>query len=114
MGWGFTEWPEDFADALRNSPGHGFLIRADATADSQAVSWLVRTGAGQLTVEGGPGAAPGSARCGHDVSVSGSPRGCAALGLGTARQQCNGSEVTINGDPGAVTELRACLFEATQ
>jgi uncharacterized protein (TIGR03083 family) len=112
MGWGFTEWPEDFAGALRNSPGHEFLIRADATADSQASSWLVRTGAGQLTVEGGPGAAAG-ATGGHDVSVSGSP--AAVLRWAWNREAAgNGSEAAVNGDAAALTELRACLVEATQ
>jgi len=112
MGWGFTEWPEDFADALLNSPGHGCLIRADATADSQAVSWLVRTGAGQLTVEGGPGAVAGVTSL-HDVSVVGSP---AAVLRWAWNREAPGedSPVTITGDLGAVTELRACLFEATQ
>jgi uncharacterized protein (TIGR03083 family) len=112
MGWGFTEWPEDFADALRNSPGHRFLIRADATADSQAVSWLVRTGAGQLTVEGGPGTVAGATGV-HDVSVTGSP--AAVLRWAWNREAAGkGGEVIINGDSDAVTELRACLFEATQ
>jgi uncharacterized protein (TIGR03083 family) len=112
VGWGFTEWPEDFAGPLQNSPGHGFLIRADATAESQAVSWLVRTGAGQLTVEGGPAAASAAAGA-HDVSVTGSP--AAILRWAWNREAAGeAGEVTISGNAGAVTELRACLFEATQ
>lgn len=113
MGWGFAEWPEDFAGALRDSPGHGFLIRADATADSQGASWLVRTGAGALTVEGGPDEVATTATGVHDVSVSGNP--AAVLRWAWNREAPGeGSAVRITGDLGAVAELRACLVEATQ
>ncbi len=72
VAYAFSQWPEDFTEALQNSPGRTFLIRTDATTDSPSVSWLVSTAPDHLTVEGGPAekladdAAP-------DVTISGTP-----------------------------------------
>ncbi len=72
VSYSFGEWPEGFTEALNGSPGHALALRADASGESPSVSWLVRTGPGRLTVEGGPGTAlDGSVR--PDVTVSGAP-----------------------------------------
>src|SRR5579859_3322129 len=44
----FTKWPEDFTDALKDSPGLTFLILADKTC------WLAKTSPAKISVEGGP------------------------------------------------------------
>src|ERR1700761_5538801 len=44
LGWSFTQWPEEFTAALKDSPGHRFLVRADGTSESATVTWLIRTG----------------------------------------------------------------------
>ena len=54
VGWAYSQWPEDFADALKDSPGHSYAIRIDSTEDSHPVTWLVKTAPDQLTAAGGP------------------------------------------------------------
>ncbi|HEY0932576.1 MAG TPA: maleylpyruvate isomerase N-terminal domain-containing protein [Trebonia sp.] len=116
VGWAFSQWPEDFTAALRDSPGHGYAIRADPGAGLPGTSWLVRTAPDRLSVEGGPGGETDGAVA-VDVTVSGPPaavlrwawnRGPAATAAGPA-----GALVT-DGDLAALEELRRCVVEATQ
>jgi len=112
VAYSFTGWPEDFGEALKDSPGRAYLIRADATADSASVSWLVKTGTDHLTVEGGPGekiadtAAP-------DVTISGAP---ADILRWAWNRETPGepSPVRIEGNAGGLAEFRACVVAATQ
>ncbi len=111
--YAFAEWPEDFTEVLRDSPGRRLLLRADGGA---GVSWLVHTGPGHLTVDGGPGTVLGVAPP-PDVTVSGPP--AAMLRWAWNREPAEGGpgqagSVLIDGDPAAVTEFRRCVVEATQ
>jgi uncharacterized protein (TIGR03083 family) len=120
LAYSFSQWPEDFTDALKDSPGRSYVIRADATGDSAVVSWLVRTAPGNLTVEGGPdvqAAAEQAAAAKSDVSVSGTPT--AVLRWAWNRDLATSapgesSSVVVAGDSGALDELRRCVVEATQ
>ena len=114
--YGFTEWPEDFTGVLDSSPGRALVLRADAGGTSPSISWLVRTGPGRLTVDGGPGTdLDASVR--PDATVSGPPT--ELLGWAWNREAAPGgagqaSSVLIDGDPAAVTEFRRCVVQATQ
>lgn len=112
VGWAFGKWPEDFAEALKDSPGYTILIQADATQDAQGVSWLVEMAPDRLTVAGGPGQRlPDSVR--PDVTVGGAPADVLRWGWnretpGTA------SPLRITGNAGALIEFRQCLVAGTQ
>jgi uncharacterized protein (TIGR03083 family) len=112
VAYAFGKWPEDFTEALKNSPGHAFLIRTDPAAGALGVSWLVRTAPEYLTVEGGPGeSAAGSAV--PDATVSGTP---ADILRWAWNRETPGetSPVRIEGKAAALTEFRQCVVEATQ
>lgn len=112
VAYAFSKWPEDFTEALKNSPGYAFLIRTDTAADAPGVSWLVRTAPGYLTVEGGPReSVAGSAE--PDVRVSGTP---ADILRWVWNRETPGavSPVRIEGNAKALSELRQCVVEATQ
>lgn len=106
MAFSFSQWPEDFTEALKNSPGRTCVINADET------SWTVKTSPTELTVGGGPGSA--LAHIGTpDVVISGPP----PLILRWAwNRETPGepSPVKIEGDPAATAEFRHCAVEATQ
>jgi uncharacterized protein (TIGR03083 family) len=116
VGWAFSQWPEDFTAALQDSPGRGYLIRADSSADLPSASWLVRTAPEQLAVEGGPGEKADRAVA-LDVTVSGSPAAVLRWAWNrelAATAAAPASAVEIDGNPAALEELRRCVVEATQ
>ena len=118
VAYAFSQWPEDFTAALRNSPGRTFLIQAEATPDSgqatgnPATSWRVTTAPARLTVEGGPGQEPADAAA-PDVTISGSP---ATILRWAWNRETPGepSPVRIEGNAEALAEFRQCVVEATQ
>jgi uncharacterized protein (TIGR03083 family) len=110
--YAFSKWPEDFTEALKNSPGRTFRIQTDATADRSSVSWLVRTAPDHLTVQGGPGEKVDN-RVTPDVTVSGTPTDI--LRWGWNRETPGAPMPTrIEGNAAAVAEFRQCVVEATQ
>ena len=112
VGYAFSQWPEDFTGALKNSPGRAFLIQADATTDHPGASWHVETGTDHLVVEGGPGNEVADSRA-ADVTVSGTPAD--VLRWAWNRQTPGeGSRVRVEGPADALGELRQCVVEATQ
>ena len=124
VAYAFSRWPEDFTEPLKNSPGHTFLIRTDATADTPSASWLVKTAPDSLTVEGTPGASPvenpddtAPDVTAPDVTISGSPP--AVLRWAWNREPPgkipgDTAPVRIDGNLEALTEFRQCVVEATQ
>jgi uncharacterized protein (TIGR03083 family) len=115
VGWAYSQWPEDFAHALKESPGHSYAIRIDTTAGSSSVSWVITTSRDQLTVTGGPGDEPdGTATA--DVTVSGTPAAVLRWGWNREARTAPGqvSAVVITGDATALAELRGCLEAGTQ
>jgi uncharacterized protein (TIGR03083 family) len=112
VGYAFSQWPEDFAEALKNSPGRAFLIQADATTGHPSASWLVQTAPGHVVIGGGPGS-PVAAMPGRDVTVSGTPAD--VLRWAWNRQiPGEASRVRVEGAADALGELRQCVVEATQ
>jgi uncharacterized protein (TIGR03083 family) len=112
VAYAFSEWPEDFTEALKGSPGHAFLIRTDATADCPSVSWLVMTGPDQLTIEGGPGEKLADAAT-PDVTIGGAPTDILRWAW-NRETPGEPSPVRIEGDARALAEFRACVVAATQ
>jgi uncharacterized protein (TIGR03083 family) len=114
VAYSFSKWPEDFSEALQDSPGHAFLIRAEAaaTAESPSGSWLVKTGPDHLVVEGGQGSSVVDSRA-PDVTVSGTPAD--VLRWAWNRETPGAASlVRVEGNTEALTELRRCVVEATQ
>lgn len=114
--YAFGEWPEDFTEVLRESPGRALLIRADPAGDGPCTRWLVRTGSDHLTAEGGPGAAlDESVR--PDVTISGTATALLRWAWnrdGTGDTPGQATSVLIDGDLAAVAEFRGCMVEVTQ
>jgi uncharacterized protein (TIGR03083 family) len=112
VAYAFSQWPEDFTEALQNSPGHTFLIQTEATPDTPSVSWRVTTAPDRLTVEGGPGEKTLTVPT-LDVTISGTP---AAILRWAWNRETPGeaSPVRIEGNTEALTEFRQCVVEATQ
>jgi uncharacterized protein (TIGR03083 family) len=105
-------WSDYFSEALKDSPGHTYLITADATADSPSVSWLVRTSPGQFIVTGGPGEQASDAAA-PDVTLSGTPTQL----LRWAWNRETPGEPTglrVASDAAALGEFRRCVVIATQ
>jgi uncharacterized protein (TIGR03083 family) len=99
------KWPEDYAEALNNSPGRSYNI------NTAGVEWLVGTSPGTFSAGGGPGMTV-AAFTNTDVTISGTPT---AL-LRWAWHRATPGEppaVTINGNAD-LTELRRCVVIATQ
>jgi uncharacterized protein (TIGR03083 family) len=95
------EWGEYFTDVLSGSPGRTYTVRTEGAA------WRVRTAPGQFTVADGAGDGA------SDVTVSGPPM--AVLRWVWNREAAGEpSEVTVDGAPEAVDELRGCIVTATQ
>jgi hypothetical protein len=115
VGWSFSQWPEDFTEALKGSPGHGYAIRTETTGYTSIVRWSVRTGPDQLTVDGGPEAAADE-KLTPDVTISGTPAAVLRWGWNREAETAPGqvSAVVITGDADALPELRRCIVEATQ
>jgi hypothetical protein len=99
VAYSVAEWGSYFTDILAGSPGRTYTVRTDGAA------WRVRTGPGLFAVEDGDGAA--------DVTVSGPP--AAVLRWVWNRESAGEpSDVTVDGAPEAVEELRRCIVIATQ
>ncbi|WP_433174485.1 maleylpyruvate isomerase family mycothiol-dependent enzyme [Actinoallomurus sp. CA-150999] len=96
-----AEWGDYFTDILADSPGRTYVVRTDGAA------WRARTGPGLFAVEDGAG--DGAA----DVTVSG-PQAAVLRRLWNRESAGEPSEVTVEGAPEAVEELRRCLVTATQ
>ena len=112
VSYSVSNWASYFTEALADSPGHTFLITAEATTASPTVSWLVTTAPGQFTVEGGPGERISGAVT-PDVTVNGAP--AAVLRWAWNRETPDEpSLVTIGGDAGALAEFQRCVVMATQ
>ncbi len=100
VAYSVSDWGEYFTDALANSPGRTYAVRADGAA------WRVRTGPGLFAVEDGDDE-------GADVIVSGPPT--AVLRWAWNREAPGEpSAVTVRGAAEAVEELRRCIVIATQ
>ena len=96
--YGATEWADHFADVVAGSPGRTYAIRADGAA------WQVRTGPGQFAVEHGSADRA-------DATVSGPP---AAVLRWVWNRESGPGDVTVEGTPEAVDELKRCIATATQ
>jgi len=106
VAYSFSQWPEDFTEILKNSPGRTYVINAAET------SWTITTSPADLTVTGGLGTAftvPGT----PDVVVSGSS---SSILRWAWNRETPGTPtpLTIKGTPEALAELRQCVVEATQ
>jgi uncharacterized protein (TIGR03083 family) len=112
VAFSYTGWPEEFAEALKSSPGRAYLIRAGATADSASVPWLVKTGTDHLTVEGGPGEKIADTAV-PDVTISGAPADILRWAW-NRETPSEPSSVRIEGNVKALAEFRACVVTATQ
>jgi uncharacterized protein (TIGR03083 family) len=112
VAYAFSKWPEDFTEALKNSPGRAFLIRTETAAGPPSASWLVKTAPDHLAVEGGPGGElAGSAA--PDVTVSGTPADILRWAW-NRETPGEASPVRIEGKAEALAEFRQCVVEATQ
>jgi uncharacterized protein (TIGR03083 family) len=112
VGYAFSQWPEDFAEALKNSPGRAFLIRADATTDRPSASWLVQTAPDRVAVEGGP-SSPVAGPPARDVTISG-PSADVLRWAWNRETPGEPSPVRITGNAEALTDFRQCVVAATQ
>jgi uncharacterized protein (TIGR03083 family) len=112
VAYAFSKWPEDFTEALKDSPGRTFLIQTDATQDTPSVSWVIKTAQDKLAVEGGPNEKLADSVT-PDVTISGTPTDILrwAWNRETPGQA---SPVRISGDTTGLTELRQCVVAATQ
>ncbi len=115
VAWAFSQWPEDFTEALKGTPGYSYLIRTEMTGYTQTVRWSVRTGPDQIDVDGGPGAAADENRA-PDVTVSGTPAAVLRWSWNREAETAPGqvSSVVITGNAGALPELRQCIVAGTQ
>lgn len=99
------KWPEDFAEALAESPGRSYTIN---TAD---VEWLVGTAPGSFSVGGGPGMTVATFTD-TDTTITGTPT--ALLRWAWNRETPGApSTITIEGHQD-LTQLRRCITIATQ
>ncbi len=101
VAYSVAHWAASFTDILGGSPGRRYLVFTDGAA------WRVRTGPGLFSVEDGVRGDEA------DVSVSGPPM--AVLRWIWNREAAGEpSDVTVEGAPEAVSELRRCIVTATQ
>jgi uncharacterized protein (TIGR03083 family) len=112
VAYSFSNWPEDFTEALKNSPGRTYKIQTDATPDTPSVSWIVKTAPDYLAVEGGPNEEL-TGEVTPDVTISGSPD-VVLRWTWNREAPSEPSAVRIEGAPEALAELRQCVVEATQ
>jgi uncharacterized protein (TIGR03083 family) len=112
VAYSFSQWPEDFTEVLKNSPGHTYKIQATATNASPSTAWLVNIAADRLTIEGGPDEKLPDTDT-PDVTIGGTP---ADLLRWTWNRETPASptSVKIEGNPAALAEFRQCVVEATQ
>lgn len=109
VAYSVAEWGSYFTDILAASPGRTYTVRTDGAA------WRVRTGPGLFTVaDGATDSATDSATDdASDVTVSGPPTAVLRW-VWNRERDGEPSEVTVEGTPEAVEELRRCIVMATQ
>jgi uncharacterized protein (TIGR03083 family) len=112
VAYSVSESADHFTEALGGSPGHTYLITAEATAASPSVSWLISTSPGQFAVAGGPGVEFSDATS-PDVTISGTPTDVLRWAW-NRETQGEPSRVTVGGESGALAEFRRCVVIATQ
>jgi uncharacterized protein (TIGR03083 family) len=112
VAYAFSKWPEDFTEALKDSPGRTFLIRADVTQDTPGVSWVINTAPDRLTVTGGPDEKLADAVA-PDATVSGTPTDILRWAW-NRETPGEASPVRVAGNAEALGEFRECVVEATQ
>ncbi len=100
VAYSVAEWGEYFTGILAGSPGRTYTVRTDGAA------WRVRTGPGLFAVEDGDG--DGTA----DVTISGPPTPVLRW-VWNREGPGEPSEVTVQGVPAAIDELRRCIVTAT-
>jgi uncharacterized protein (TIGR03083 family) len=101
VAYSVANWGKYFTDILAGSAGRTYTVRTDGAA------WRARTGPGVFAVEDGAGDG------GTDVTVSGPPT--AVLRWVWNRDGTGeSSDVTVEGAPDAVAQLRRCIVTATQ
>jgi uncharacterized protein (TIGR03083 family) len=115
VGWACSQWPGDFAAALRGSPSRRFLVRADPAAGAPGRTWLVETASGGLMVADGPDGSQDEYPA-PDVTVSGTPEAVYrwAWHRGEPAGPGQPSPVSISGDQRALIELQNCITGGTQ
>lgn len=106
VAYSFSQWPEDFTETLKNSPGRTYVINAAET------SWTITTSPTELTVAGGLGTAFTIADT-PDVIVSGSSSNILRWAW-NRENPGTPTPLTIKGAPEALAELRQCVVAATQ
>jgi uncharacterized protein (TIGR03083 family) len=112
LAYSFSNWPEGFTDALKDSPGRTYKIQTDATTDSPTVSWIVKTAPDNLTVEGGPNEKLADDVT-PDVTVGGTPDVVLRWAWNREAPQ-EPTAVRTEGTAKALAELRQCVIVATQ
>lgn len=100
VAYSVAEWGEYFTGILAGSPGRTYTVRTDGAA------WRVRTGPGLFAVEDGDG--DGTA----DVTIGGPPTPVLRW-VWNREGPGEPSEVTVQGVPAAIDELRRCIVTAT-
>jgi uncharacterized protein (TIGR03083 family) len=112
VAYSFSQWPEDFTEALKNSAGHTYRIQTAAINESPSTAWLVKTAPESLTAEGGPDEKLPDTDT-PDVTISGSPADLLRWAW-NREALARPTSVRTEGSPEALTELRQCVVEATQ
>ncbi len=120
VAYAYSNWPKAFSEPLKDSPGHTFLIKTDATPDTPSTSWLVKTAPDRLTVEGGPSEQADNPAT-PDVTISGTPTAILRWTWNReppsktpSKTPGDAASVRVEGNVKALTELRQCVVKATQ
>lgn len=111
VAYSVSKWTDYFTEALKDVPARTYLIKADATAQSPGVSWLVSTSPGQFDVTGGPGEQLDEAT--PDVTVSGTPTDILRWAW-NRETPGEPSRVITSDHAAALAEFRRCVVIATQ
>jgi uncharacterized protein (TIGR03083 family) len=99
------KWPDDYVDALSDSPGRSYNVKTDG------VEWLVGTSPGAFSVGGGPGMTIADFTR-TDTTITGTPTALLRW-LWNRETPGTPSPVTITGDTN-LAEFQRCIILATQ